>query len=232
MIPDQNGRDLALGRLSRREFILLISMLMASAALAIDMMLPAFPELRAEFGLPADSNQVDRAVRFMAREPGCFFLGTGRSKLPMVLKEDGTPAFGDGYEIAYGKADLLRNPDGAKAAIVAMGQITVEAVKAADDLKAAGIPAQVWCVSSPLEIDREALKTAAATGAVVTVEDHHVRTGLGAQVAGALAEEGLGVPFRRLGITGFACSGDVPGLYTQMGIDAVGVKKAVEGLVG
>jgi DHA1 family bicyclomycin/chloramphenicol resistance-like MFS transporter len=70
MIPDQDGRDLALGRLSRREFILLISMLMASAALAIDMMLPAFPELRAEFGLPADSNQVALVVT-------AFFFGIG-----------------------------------------------------------------------------------------------------------------------------------------------------------
>lgn len=56
--------------LSRREFIALMSMTMASAALAIDMMLPAFPAMRAEFGLGADSNAVALVIT-------AFFLGLG-----------------------------------------------------------------------------------------------------------------------------------------------------------
>ena len=42
--------------MGKREFIVLISMLMALTALAIDMMLPAFAEMRADFWLAADSS--------------------------------------------------------------------------------------------------------------------------------------------------------------------------------
>ena len=61
-------------RIGRREFIVLISMLMALTALAIDMMLPAFGQIRADFGLAADSNAVARIVTV-------FFLGIGLGQL-------------------------------------------------------------------------------------------------------------------------------------------------------
>lgn len=57
-------------RMGQREFVVLISMLMALTALAIDMMLPAFGDMRADFGLAADS----RAVAPMVT---AFFLGFG-----------------------------------------------------------------------------------------------------------------------------------------------------------
>jgi len=60
--------------MGRREFIVLISMLMALTALAIDMMLPAFSDMRAEFGLAADSNAVATIVTV-------FFLGIGLGQL-------------------------------------------------------------------------------------------------------------------------------------------------------
>lgn len=47
-----------------------MSATMASAALAIDMMLPAFPQMRADFGLAADSNTVALVVT-------AFFVGLG-----------------------------------------------------------------------------------------------------------------------------------------------------------
>jgi transketolase len=182
--------------------------------------------------VPADANQVDRAVRYMAREPGCFFLATGRRKLPVITTSDGTPAFGGGYEFEYGKADLVRG--GAKSdkvAILAMGQTAVEAVKAVDALAGEGIAVQLWIVSSPLKVDMAALKSAAATGAIVTVEDHHIRTGLAAQVTRALIEEGLSVAFKALGVTNFACSGEPADLYAQMGIDCEGIAAAARELV-
>ncbi len=60
--------------MGRREFIALISMLMALTALAIDMMLPAFGDIRADFGLAADSNSVALIVTV-------FFIGIGLGQL-------------------------------------------------------------------------------------------------------------------------------------------------------
>ena len=43
--------------------------------------------------IPADPNQTDRIVRYVAERPGNFFVGMGRSKLPAILDESGRPAF-------------------------------------------------------------------------------------------------------------------------------------------
>ncbi len=56
------------GTASGREFIALVTALMATGAMAIDLMLPTFPDIRAEFGMAADSAQVGWMVT-------AFFLG-------------------------------------------------------------------------------------------------------------------------------------------------------------
>jgi len=55
-------------KLGRVEFTFLISMVMAVAALATDMILPAFSDLRSHFGLASDSNALAPMVTF-------FFIG-------------------------------------------------------------------------------------------------------------------------------------------------------------
>ena len=62
------ARDTINSKLSRAEFTMMISMIMAVTALAIDMMLPAFGAMRSNFGLAADSNAVAPIITF-------FFLG-------------------------------------------------------------------------------------------------------------------------------------------------------------
>lgn len=61
-------------QMGKREFIVLISMLMALTALAIDMMLPAFGEMRSSFGLDPDSNAVAPVITV-------FFIGFGGGQL-------------------------------------------------------------------------------------------------------------------------------------------------------
>jgi len=60
--------------MGKREFIVLISMLMALTALAIDMMLPAFGQMRAQFGLDLDSSAVAPVVTV-------FLVGFGLGQL-------------------------------------------------------------------------------------------------------------------------------------------------------
>jgi DHA1 family bicyclomycin/chloramphenicol resistance-like MFS transporter len=61
-------------RLSRRELIAMISMLTATGALAIDMMLPAFPSMRDTFGLSESSTEVALVVT-------AFFVGLAVGQL-------------------------------------------------------------------------------------------------------------------------------------------------------
>lgn len=58
------ARDTIESRLSRLEFTMLISMIMAVVALAIDMMLPALGDMRSYFDLAADSNAMAPIVTF------------------------------------------------------------------------------------------------------------------------------------------------------------------------
>ena len=58
----------AKGVASGREFILLVTALMAISALGIDLMLPAFPKIRHQFGMPAGSTRVAWIVT-------AYFLG-------------------------------------------------------------------------------------------------------------------------------------------------------------
>ena len=62
--PPLNVKGVATGR----EFILLVTALMATTALGIDLMLPAFPDIREQFGMAADSTQVSWIVT-------AYFLG-------------------------------------------------------------------------------------------------------------------------------------------------------------
>ena len=62
--PPLNVKSVATGR----EFILLVTALMATTALGIDLMLPAFPDIREQFGMAADSAQVSWIVT-------AYFLG-------------------------------------------------------------------------------------------------------------------------------------------------------------
>lgn len=56
------------GEAQGREFIALVTAIMASGAVAIDLMIPAFPDMREEFGMAPDSTQVGWSITV-------FFLG-------------------------------------------------------------------------------------------------------------------------------------------------------------
>jgi transketolase len=166
--------------------------------------------------LPADPNQTDRATRYMAGTTGNFYLGMGRSKLPVILNEQGEPFFGNDYVFEYGKIDMLRA--GQDAAIITCGSLAWRAVEAADRLKKEGLSVAVLHVACPKDIDRAAISTAASTGCIVTYEDHNVHTGLGSIIACVLAEERLSVSFSRLGVTEYGLSGPSDTVYIGAGL--------------
>ena len=179
--------------------------------------------------VPADPNQTDRVTRAIAARWGNDFVAMGRSKMSMIAKADSSgPLFGDGYEFVEGKADVVR--DGDDAAIIAIGPMLHEAVRAHELLKAKGLAVRVVNMCSVVPIDRAAIVEAAATGVVVTAEDHNVRTGLGALVANVLAEEGASCAFRKCGARYYGASGKPADLFKAAGLDAAGLAATVKEL--
>jgi len=179
--------------------------------------------------VPADPNQTDRVIRHVAATWGNCFVGMGRSKMAMIATEDGAaPLFGGGYKFVEGKADVVRRGD--DAAIIAIGPMLHEAVKAHESLKKKGLGVRVVNMCSVVPIDRAAIVEAAKTGVVVTAEDHNVRTGLGTLVGTVLAEEGVACAFRKCGVGYYGASGSPADLFRANGLHAVSLAAAVEEL--
>lgn len=94
-------------RIGRRHFTALLSMIMALTALATDLMLPAFDDMRAAFGLPEDSSQVAAIVT-------TFFLGMALAQYvygPLADRFGRKPVFYAGVGIyALGALGALLAP--------------------------------------------------------------------------------------------------------------------------
>ncbi len=166
--------------------------------------------------IPADPNQTDRVIRFIAQEPGNFFVGMGRSRAPVITRETGEPFFGPDYRFCYGESDLIR--EGHQATIMTMGAMVHRAVEAWSRLRDRGVEVSVVNVPCPKDISRETLCEAAKPGLIITYEDHHVLTGLGSNVANALCELGIQTRLVKLGIRAYASSGTPQDLYEEAGL--------------
>lgn len=176
--------------------------------------------------LPADPNQTDRIVRYAASHPGNYFVGMGRSQLNAITDESGNPLFAGSYKFIPGKADWVRRGD--QGAILAYGTVLRNVLGARELLASEhGINLSVVNMASVKPLDNEAVLEAAKTGLIVTAEDHHIDTGLGARVAAVLA--GVGSPCRvvRLGVKRYGLSGSPEVLYRLEGLDPEGIVKAV-----
>lgn len=164
--------------------------------------------------VPADPNQTDRATRWMLKTPGDICLAVGRSKI------DGLEEFSGDYEFEYGKAVRLRS--GNDGSIFALGYMSQIALKSAEILKSEhNLDVTVWAVSSPLSPDLEALKEAVNHGPILTVEDHHVNTGMGAVMILEAVRKGIALPkIKTLGVDHYGASGTSDAVRKEMGISA------------
>jgi len=174
--------------------------------------------------IPADPNQTDRIIRYVATQPGNHFVGMGRSKTPVVTDEAGAPFFGGDYRFTPGKGDWLRR--GEAGTIITYGALVPNVLAARERLAAQGVQVGVLNMASLIPLDVESILAAANQGPVLTVEDHHVDTGLGAMVALTLAEHRISVPFGRLGVKKYGSSGKPADLYAEQNLDPRGIEAA------
>ena len=140
--------------------------------------------------VPCDAVEVRKAVRAAAAIEGPVYIRVARPVCECFTDES-TP-------FVPGKANIMR--EGGDVAIIAMGLMVAEALKAADLLAAEGIRATVVNMHTVKPLDEDAvLSVAEKCGAVVTAEEHSVIGGLGSAVAEVLAGRS-GAKFARVGI--------------------------------
>jgi transketolase len=163
---------------------------------------------------PADANQTDHIIRFVASHYGNFYVRMGRHKFNVITKGDGSAFYDENYKFVYGKADLLRQ--GTKVTVVAGGSMVPIAIEVADKMK--GI-VEVIAVSSLKAIDRATIGASLKkTGKLITLEDHNPFNGLGAAVKSVIAEEGWPVKIETMAVREYQLSGTSSELYEAAGI--------------
>ncbi len=178
--------------------------------------------------MPADPNQTDRIVRYVAVNKGNCFVGMGRSKLPVVLDLDGKPFFHKDYQFLPGKADWLRRGRAGNCSILSYGATIPYVMKAWEKLLDMGIEVSVLNMASIKPVDEKAIIEAAKQGPILTVEDHVVTTGLGSITARILIKHGINQRLRCLGVKDYGSSGKPADLYKIHGIDHEAIIKAVK----
>lgn len=179
---------------------------------------------------PADPNQTDRIIRYIASTPGNFYIRMGRHKFPVILKEDGMPFYGKDYVYEYGRTDLIRGRGKSKTGVVvvATGAMVGEAVQAWEVMKGKGRAFDLVAVSSIKHFDKNLLKVLRAARKVVTMEDHCVESGLHSQLAVFMMEKGLRPEvYTGIGVRRYQLSGKPAELYRLAGIDAAGLVKVL-----
>lgn len=168
--------------------------------------------------VPADDVEAKSALEWALKHEGPYYIGLHREKFPRVHSED--------YKFALGKASVLH--EGKDAAIIAIGSMVWKALQAAKELeKENGLHVQVINMSSLKPIDEKAIKKAAATGKIITVEEHNEHGGLFSAVSGIIVRKHPGVKVEPIALTDYAPSGQYEQLCDKYGLNVENIKKQV-----
>lgn len=170
--------------------------------------------------VPSDPWETAEAIKAAASTEGPMFIRISRMPVPALPRQHAR------FEI--GKAEVLR--EGNDAAIIANGVMVHRALEAGEALAAEGIQARVINMATLNPLDVDTILDAARTGAVVTVEEHSVRGGLGGAVAETLSTLSP-CSLKILGFPGFLPTGSAEWLMETYGLTATGIAAAVRQLV-
>lgn len=129
---------------------------------------------------PTDATMLEKALPEIIDYPGAVYIRMFRKKAEKI--------YDDSLEFKLGKAVTLK--DGGDVTLIASGIMVARALKAADELKEAGIDARVLNIHTWKPIDEDAIvESVKATGAIVTCENHSTYGGLGSAVAEVVVEK-------------------------------------------
>jgi transketolase len=172
---------------------------------------------------PSDGTCTYRLVEAAANHKGMVYIRAGRPKSPIL--------YGPDERFQIGGSKVLRQSATDALTIVAAGITLFEALKAYDQLKAAGISVRVIDLYSIVPIDRTTLLESARStkDRILTVEDHYAHGGLGDAVLDAVGTEGIKV--HKLAVRAIPHSGKPDELIDHYGIGARSIVEAAKEII-
>lgn len=157
----------------------------------------------------------------------------GESYLFFVGRENYPVQWLDNPQYQWGQATVLQ--EGTDVVLVGSGQLVGRTIDAGKKLAAKGVKACVIANPFVNQVDVATIGAAvkAANGRLVTIEDHQIVGGMGAQLSHALSRAGIAHRVTSLGIPGeFGQSAYVAeDLYKKYGMTADGLVAAAEALL-
>ena len=171
---------------------------------------------------PADATEIRQALPAAVALDGPVYMRANRGSVPLVFEPAQHP-------FTIGEAQLVRRGD---VGVIATGLGTVWALEVAPVLATRGIEMAVLHVPTVKPLDAETVASfSVGREAIVVVENHSVIGGLAEAVATALAERGVGIKLRRLGIQDrWGEYGSPAHNRRALGLDAEAIVEAVSAL--
>ena len=172
---------------------------------------------------PSSPDELRRLFATAIAHDGPFAIRYPRGTAPSAGSAPLTP-------LEVGRMSVLR--EGADVALLAVGKMVGVSMEAAEALHSEGITCTVVDARFVKPLDTDIPSLAGRHRAVLTVEDGTAVGGFGDAVLEALAEAGVTVPLRRVGLPdSFIEHGAQPLLLHKLGLDAEGVASAARELL-
>ena len=168
---------------------------------------------------PADDVQMEWIIKEFLKMEGIHYVRSNRKAVRNVYKKGSSFKIGQGNILKEGK-DLL---------IIAAGQLVSEALDCAEELEKEGYSVEVIDMFTIKPLDEKLLiKEAKGKSKIVTIENHSIYGGLGSAVSEVIAENGISVPVKRIGVKEkFGQVGTAEFLQEEFGLTAKQIKETI-----
>ena len=168
---------------------------------------------------PADDVQMEWIIKEFLKMEGIHYVRSNRKAVRNVYKKGSSFKIGQGNILKEGK-DIL---------IIAAGQLVSEALDCAEELEKEGYSVEVidMFIIKPLD-EKLLIKEAKGKSKIVTIENHSIYGGLGSAVSEVIAENGISVPVKRIGVKEkFGQVGTAEFLQEEFGLTAKQIKETI-----
>jgi transketolase len=168
----------------------------------------------------ADAAETRQVVPAIADLPGPVYVRLKRGEIPVIFDDD--------HVLRLDRASVVSA--GTDVTLFASGMMLAAALAASRALGSHGVSVSVVNVPVIKPLDTATVLDAAASARVlVTAENHSIVGGLGSAVAEVVAEAGLGVPLRRVGLRDTFAEGslDAPYLFGKYGLSTSAIVETI-----
>lgn len=175
---------------------------------------------------PKDENELQHMLYSALKYPGAVAIRYPRSA------GEGVSLDWDFKEIPFGKAELIK--DGKDIALIAVGNMVYQALKAAEELEKEGISVAVINARFIKPLDEELIiEFAKKTKRVITIEENTLVGGFGSAVCELLMDKKVSVKIKRIGLPDkFIEHGDLKTLKIKYGLTSEHIKQSALELLG